>query len=192
MRVRLGSGQNQPRSHDHYIAVKGVIIDRRVNVGQNVAPAGPNAASLFLIAKDLKEMQLWASVNEADIARIRKGMEARFTVDAFPKKTFKGTVSQIRLNAAMLHNVVTYNVVIDFENPDLRLVPYLTANLKFQSRVVRRCFASQRGVALETRPEQVAAGVGVDTPATNERELAASSGQKTPTAAVRPIACNSA
>jgi RND family efflux transporter MFP subunit len=112
--------------------VKGVIIDRRVNVGQNVAPAGPNAPSLFLIAKDLKKMQIWASVNEADVARIRKGMEVRFTVDAFPKETFKGTVSQIRLNAAMVQNVVSYTVVIAFENPDLKLVPYLTANVQFQ------------------------------------------------------------
>jgi HlyD family secretion protein len=112
--------------------VKGVIIDRRVNVGQNVAAGGPNGSSLFLIAKDIKKMQVWASVNEADVARIRKGMEARFSVDAFPKETFKGTVSQIRMNAAMSKNFVTYTVVIAFENPDLKLMPYLTANLKFQ------------------------------------------------------------
>ncbi len=112
--------------------VKGVIIDRRVNVGQNVAPGVPNSSSLFLIAKDFKKMQVWASVDEADIARIRKGMEARFTVDAFPKEMFKGTVLQIRLNAAMTQNVVVYTVVVGFDNSDLKLVPYLTANVRFQ------------------------------------------------------------
>jgi HlyD family secretion protein len=112
--------------------VKGVIIDRRVNVGQNVAATGPNSSGLFLIAKDLKKMQVWAMVNEADIARIRKGMEARFTVDVFPKETFKGTVLQIRMNAAVPQNVVVYTVVIGFDNPDLKLMPYLTANVTFQ------------------------------------------------------------
>ena len=71
-------------------------------------------------------------VNEADVPRIRKGMEAHFTVDAFPKETFKGTVSQIRMNATMTQNVVVYTVVIGFDNPDLKLVPYLTANVQFQ------------------------------------------------------------
>jgi RND family efflux transporter MFP subunit len=112
--------------------VKGVIIDRRVNVGQNVSPAGPNAPSLFLIAKDLRKMQVWAQVNEADVPRIRKGMTATFTVDAFPKETFRGMVSQIRLNAAMLQNVVTYTVIVSFDNPDLKLMPFLTANVQFQ------------------------------------------------------------
>jgi HlyD family secretion protein len=111
--------------------VAGVIIDRRVNVGQNVSVAGPNLPSLFLIAKDLKKMQVWASVAEADIARIHQGMEVRFTVDAFPKETFKALVSQIRLNAMMTQNIVTYTVVLDFENPDLKLMPYMTANLHF-------------------------------------------------------------
>ena len=112
--------------------VKGVIIDRRVNIGQNVAPAGQNVSSLFLIAKDFKRMQVWAAVNEADVTRIRKGMKARFTVDAFPKETFKGAVLQIRMNAAVTQNVVVYTVVVGFDNSDLKLVPYLTANVQFQ------------------------------------------------------------
>ena len=128
--------------------VKGVIIDRRVNIGQNVSPAN---LSLFLIAKDLKKMHAWAAVNEADVPRIRKGMEARFTVDAFPKETFKGTVSQIRMNAAVPQNVVVYTVVIGFDNPDLKLMPFLTANVEFQvekrsnvlRRPMRRCVGSQ-------------------------------------------------
>ncbi|MBN2296319.1 MAG: efflux RND transporter periplasmic adaptor subunit [Pirellulales bacterium] len=110
--------------------VQGVIIDRRVNVGQTVV-ASLNAPSLFLIAKDLRRMQVWASVNEADIGRIHKNMPVRFTVDAYPGEIFQGTVTQIRLNATMTQNVVTYTVVVATDNSDLKLLPYLTANLQF-------------------------------------------------------------
>jgi HlyD family secretion protein len=111
--------------------VKGVIIDRRVNIGQTVV-ASLSAPSLFLIAKDLKRLQLWASVNEADIGQIHPGQTARFTVDAFPGRTFRGTVSQIRLNAVMTQNVVTYTVVITTDNSSGTLLPYLTANVQFE------------------------------------------------------------
>jgi HlyD family secretion protein len=111
--------------------VEGVVIDRRVNIGQTVV-ASLNAPSIFLIAKDLRRMQVWAAVNEADIGRIRVGMPAQFTVDTFPDDVFQGQVAQIRLNATMTQNVVTYTVVVSFDNSDLKLKPYLTANLKFQ------------------------------------------------------------
>ncbi len=111
--------------------VEGVIIDRRVNIGQTVV-ASLNAPSLFLIAKDLRKMQVWASVNEADIGRIREEMPVRFTVDAFPGETFLGRVAQIRLNATMTQNVVTYTVVVATDNSNGRLKPYLTANLQFE------------------------------------------------------------
>jgi RND family efflux transporter MFP subunit len=112
--------------------IKGVIIDRRVNVGQTVAPDA-NAPSLFLIAGDLKNMQVWAAVNEADIGRIRPGMEVRFTVDALPGDFFKGKVAQVHMNAQRAQNVVYYTVVVDgFENADRKLMPYMTANLQFQ------------------------------------------------------------
>jgi HlyD family secretion protein len=112
--------------------VKGVIIDRRVNIGQTVV-ASLSAPSLFLIAKDLKKLQLWASVNEADIGQIHPGQTARFTVDAFSGKTFRGTVVQIRLNAVMTQNVVTYTVVISTDNSSGQLLPYLTANVQFET-----------------------------------------------------------
>ncbi len=118
--------------------VKGVVIDRRVNVGQIVTSAD-NAPSLFLIAKALDRMQVWASVNEADIRRIHQGTDARFTVDAFPNEVFLGKVIQTRLNATMTQNAVTYTVVISFENPDLKLLPYLTANVQFQVGSRRTC-----------------------------------------------------
>jgi HlyD family secretion protein len=111
--------------------VKGVIVDRRVNIGQTVV-SSLNAPSLFLIAKDLTRVQIWASVNEADIGRIRAGQTVRFTVDAFPGETFVGTVSQVRLNATMTQNVVTYTVVVTVDNAEGRLLPYLTTNLKFE------------------------------------------------------------
>ena len=111
--------------------VRGVIIDRRVNVGQTVV-ASLNAPSLFLIAKDLKRLQVWASVNEADIAQIHLGQPVRFTVDARPQEVFRGQVEQIRLNATMTQNVVTYTVVVATDNAELRLLPYLTANLQFE------------------------------------------------------------
>jgi HlyD family secretion protein len=111
--------------------VEGVIVDRRVNVGQTVV-AGLNAPSLFLIAKDLKRLQVWASVNEADIGNIHPGQPVTFTVDAHPNRTFNGLVGQIRLNASMTQNVVTYTVVVTTDNADGKLLPYLTANLQFQ------------------------------------------------------------
>lgn len=111
--------------------VKGVIVDRRVNVGQTVI-SSLNAPSLFLIAKDLKRLQVWASVNEADVGRIQKGQTVRFSVDAFPGEEFKGEVEQVRLNATMTQNVVTYTVVVTTDNPGGKLLPYLTATLKFE------------------------------------------------------------
>jgi HlyD family secretion protein len=111
--------------------VKGVIIDRRVNIGQTVV-ASLNAPSLFLIARDLERMQVWASVNEADIGRIHVGQPACFKIDAYPDDVFPGVVTQIRLNATMTNNVVTYTVVVNTDNKDLRLLPYLTANLQFR------------------------------------------------------------
>ncbi|MDA8138175.1 MAG: efflux RND transporter periplasmic adaptor subunit [Desulfobacteraceae bacterium] len=111
--------------------VKGVIIDRRVNIGQTVV-ASLNAPSLFLIAKDLTRMQVWVAVNEADIGKIKPGQAVTFTVDAFPGETFRGSVGKIRLNASMTQNVVTYTVEIITDNKDGRLLPYLTANVQFE------------------------------------------------------------
>lgn len=111
--------------------VKGVIIDRRVNIGQTVV-ASLNAPSLFLIAKDLRRMQVWVAVNEADIGKIQPGLPVNFTVDAFPGETYRGEVGKIRLNASMTQNVITYTVEIITDNSNGRLLPYLTANVQFE------------------------------------------------------------
>jgi HlyD family secretion protein len=110
--------------------VKGVIIDRRVNIGQTVV-ASLNAPSLFLLAKDLTRMQVWVSVNEADIGRIKPGQPVTFTVDAYPGEVFVGEVGKVRLNATMTQNVVTYTVEIITDNSNGKLLPYLTANVTF-------------------------------------------------------------
>jgi len=111
--------------------VEGTILDRRVNIGQTVV-ASLNAPSLFLIAKDLRKIQIWASVNEADIGGLKVGTPVSFTVDAFPDESFRGVVEQVRLNAKMTQNVVLYTVVVSTDNADLKLLPYLTANLNFE------------------------------------------------------------
>ena len=110
--------------------VDGVVIDRRVNLGQTVTPS-LDAPSLFLIAADLKKLQIWAAVNEGDIGKIQVGQHAQFTVDAFPKRSFQGKVAQVRLNAQMTRNVVTYTVVVNVDNADAKLLPYMTAHLRF-------------------------------------------------------------
>jgi len=111
--------------------VRGTIIARRVNVGQTVV-SNLSASSCFLIGKDLRRIQVWASVNEADMGRIQPGVPVSFTVDTFPNEVFRGKVIQVRLNAQMTQNVVTYTVVVETDNSDLRLLPYLTTNLKFE------------------------------------------------------------
>jgi HlyD family secretion protein len=111
--------------------VSGVIIDRRVDIGQTVV-ASLNAPSLFLIAKDLTRMMVLVQVNEADIGQVQPGQVVSFTADAFPGDAFKGEVRKVRLNATMTQNVVTYTVEISTENSDLKLLPYLTANVRFE------------------------------------------------------------
>lgn len=108
----------------------GVVISRNVDVGQTVA-AGLQVATLFTIAEDLKRMQVDTSVSEADVGKLREGMAATFTVDAFPGEKFVGKVRQIRNAATTVQNVVTYDAVIDVGNPDLRLRPGMTANVTF-------------------------------------------------------------
>jgi HlyD family secretion protein len=111
--------------------VDGLVIDRRVNIGQTVV-ANLNAPSLFLLAKDLKQMKIWVAVNEADVCRIHPGQQVTFTIDALPEEVFSGKVGKIRLNASMTQNVVIYTVEVDIDNSQGRLLPYLTANVTFR------------------------------------------------------------
>jgi HlyD family secretion protein len=110
--------------------IDGTVISRSVDVGQTVA-ASLQAPTLFVIAEDLSKMQVNTSVAEADIGKLRAGMEASFSVDAYPGKRFGGTVRQIRNAPQTVQNVVTYDAVVDVANPDLELRPGMTANVSF-------------------------------------------------------------
>jgi HlyD family secretion protein len=106
--------------------IDGTVIARSVDVGQTVA-ASLQAPTLFTIAQDLTKMQVYVSTDESDVGTIQAGQEVNFKVDAFPKDTFKGKVSAVRLNATTVQNVVTYTTIVDFDNPDMKLFPGMTA-----------------------------------------------------------------
>jgi len=108
--------------------VNGVVISRNVDVGQTVA-ASLQAPTLFTIAKDLTQMQVDTNISEADVGNVAVGQDATFTVDAYPEKTFRGKVSEIRNAPTTISNVVTYDVVIRVDNKDLKLKPGMTANV---------------------------------------------------------------
>lgn len=108
--------------------IDGVVISRNVDVGQTVA-ASLQAPTLFTIAQDLTQMQVKASIDEADIGRIKERQDALFTVDAYPERSFKGSVRQIRLSPQVVQNVVSYDVIITVPNPEMVLKPGMTANV---------------------------------------------------------------
>ena len=127
--------------------INGVVISRNVDIGQTVA-ASFNTPTLFTIANDLTKMQVQASIDEADIGQVEKGQKVEFTVDAYPDLTFEGKIIQKRLQPIVVQNVVTYNVIVDAPNPNLKLMPGMTANivvyvnekhdvLKIQSKALR-------------------------------------------------------
>lgn len=113
-----------------YAPIDGVIVQRTVDVGQTVA-ASLSAPELFLIANDLSQMQILANVDESDIGQIAVGQPVTFTVQAYPNRTFKGTVQQVRLQSTTQDNVVNYTVVITVQNPDGKLLPGMTATVSF-------------------------------------------------------------
>lgn len=109
--------------------VDGIVVKKSVEPGQTVA-ASLQAPELFVIAQDLREMQVETSIDEAEVGRIQVGQAATFTVDSFPGRSFRGTVSQVRKAALVVQNVVTYTAVIATSNPDLNLFPGMTANVR--------------------------------------------------------------
>jgi HlyD family secretion protein len=106
--------------------IDGTVVSRSVDVGQTVA-ASLQAPTLFSIAEDLTKMQVYAKTDESDVGGIRPGQEVTFKVDAFPKDTFRGVVSQVRMNPTTVQNVTTYDTVVDFNNPETKLFPGMTA-----------------------------------------------------------------
>jgi len=108
--------------------VDGVVISRAVDVGQTVA-ASFQTPELFSVAQDLTQMQIEASVSEADIGKVKKGQNVEYTLDGYPDEVFKGKVSQVRISPTTVSNVVTYSVIIDVQNDDMKLIPGMTANV---------------------------------------------------------------
>jgi HlyD family secretion protein len=106
--------------------IDGVVVNRTIDVGQTVA-ASLQTPNLFNIAQDLTKMQVYTNTDESDVGMIKVGQPVRFKVDAFPKDTFRGTVTQMRMNPTTVQNVVTYNTVVTFDNPDTKLFPGMTA-----------------------------------------------------------------
>ena len=106
--------------------IDGTVVARNVDVGQTVA-ASLQAPTIFTIAQDLKKMWVYAKTDESDVGNIKIGKPVTFKVDAFPKDTFRGVVSQVRMNATTVQSVVTYDTIIEFANPELKLFPGMTA-----------------------------------------------------------------
>ena len=144
--------------------VSGVVIDRSVDVGQTVA-ASLQTPTLFKIAQDLSRMQIDANFAEADIGNIRVGQTVRFTVDAFPNRSFKGVVKLIRLNPTTVSNVVTYDVVINVDNPEQILFPGMTAYVNI-AVAERRDVLLVPNAALLFKP----ANAEVQKPAANQKD----------------------
>lgn len=127
-RAVLAASQRNLSFTDIYSPIDGTVLSRNVSEGQTVASSF-NTPMLFSIAKDLRKMQVRASVDEADIGNVKKGQDVSFTVDAFPDNIFKGVVDEVRLQPIVTANVVTYTTIIDAENDDLKLKPGMTANV---------------------------------------------------------------
>lgn len=123
-RVRAAKNLNYA---EIYSPIDGIIISREVEVGQTVV-SSMNVADLYVIA-DLENMRVVGNVDEADIGQVKVGQHVTFTVDAYPDDTFSGEVTQVRLNPTTTSNVVTYEVIVNAPNPDLKLIPGMTANL---------------------------------------------------------------
>jgi HlyD family secretion protein len=138
MRGALRQAETNLRYATILSPIDGTIVARNVDVGQSVA-ASLQAPVVFTIAQDLKRMQVYAATDESDTGNIKIGTGATFQVDAFPTATFGGRVSAVRLNATTVQNVVTYNTVIDFENPEEKLLPGETAYVTIPTGHISDC-----------------------------------------------------
>ena len=168
--------------------IDGVVVDREYDVGQPVA-ASFQAPTIFTIAQDLTKMQVSADVSESDIGMCKVGQSVRFTVDAYPDQVFHGEISQIRLNATVNQNVVTYPVIIGVSNPDLALRPNMTANVSIDVATVKDVVRVPNA-ALRFRPDEkelaAASAKGpTPTPVSPEERAARSAGDHGPAGAMK-------
>jgi HlyD family secretion protein len=164
--AELQASLDRAETNLHYSVIRspidGVVVSRDYDVGQTVA-ASFQAPTLFTIAEDLKSMQLTCNVDEADIGQVKVDQRVRFSVDTFPERQFEGTVAQIRLSPTVSNNVVTYPVIVSVANPDLSLLPGMTAEVRIE---VARAEGVVRvpAAALRFRPELVGMSGGMARP----------------------------
>lgn len=157
--ARVDLGRTSIRS-----PIDGVVLDVKVSEGQTVA-AQMQAPSLFILARNLENMQVETSVDEADVGNVRQGANATFTVDAYPDKTFKGRITEVRQSPVVTQNVVTYPVIIQTQNPDLTLKPGMTATVTIDVET-RKDVLMAPSAALRFRPTaERTAGAGSPSPA---------------------------
>ncbi|HEY0441275.1 MAG TPA: efflux RND transporter periplasmic adaptor subunit [Xanthobacteraceae bacterium] len=155
--------------------VSGTVVQRQVELGQTVA-ASMTAPTLFLIADDLRHMEIAANIDETDVGRIRAGQRASFTVNAYPGRTFQGTLKQVRLGSQTVQNVVIYTTIIAVENPRQELLPGMTANLRVETDA-RTDVLRVPNAALRWRPANAAADAP---PAPAAAAVAAEAGSEAP------------
>ncbi|MGA2382664.1 MAG: efflux RND transporter periplasmic adaptor subunit [Gemmatimonadales bacterium] len=152
-RVNLEKAQQDLGYTYIYAPIDGIVVQRNVDVGQTVASSF-SAPQLFLIASDLRKMQILVQVDEADIGQIQNGQDVHFTVEAYPNRVFLGKVQQVRLQSATVQNVVDYTVVVMLDNADGKLLPGMTATVNFQTAKAANVFRVQNA-ALRFRPSAV-------------------------------------
>jgi len=150
--------------------IDGVVVDRKYDIGQTVA-ASFQAPTLFTIAQDLTKMQVQADVDQSDIGRIAIGQTARFNVDAYPEEEFSGRIAQIRLNATVNQNIITYPVIVEVDNPEQKLRPLMTANVSIDVALVKDVLRVPNA-ALRFRPTAASVASG------GERAPGASAGSE--------------
>jgi HlyD family secretion protein len=150
-KANLASAETDLRNSKIIAPIDGVVVDRQYDVGQPVA-ASFQAPTIFTIAQDLTKMQVSADVSESDIGMCKVGQPVRFNVDAYPDQSFRGKIAQIRLNATVNQNVVTYPVIIEVNNEDLALRPSMTANVSIDVATARDVLRVPNA-ALRFRPE---------------------------------------
>ena len=177
----LNQAQTDLRNSKIKAPIDGVVVSRAYDVGQTVA-ASFQAPTLFTIAQDLTKMQVSADISESDIGQIKIGEPVRFNVDAYPDRPFRGKVAQVRLNATVNQNVVTYPVIVEVNNEDLLLKPTMTANVTIDVNSARGVLRVPNA-ALRFRPElkesekPPAAGAGAGAGGASGSDRRAGSGQ---------------
>lgn len=169
--------------------IDGIVVDRQYDVGQTVA-ASFQAPTLFQIAQDLTKMQVQADVDQSDIGRVKVGQMARFNVDAYPDEEFRGRISQIRYNALVNQNVVTYPVILEVSNPEDRLRPKMTANVSIDVESVPNVLRIPNAALRFKPPSESGANAQTGTGGDPMRRMAQSGGGRGPEGATRSMPMN--